>query len=626
MVSDEQIKQDVNDWVQKYLINFTFRPYQEEYIIKTLSSILNDNVRVNVIEAPTGSGKSILVMIMAGVLDKAYEKKSYILCSDLYLWNQYAESINKFGLYFGKIKGAMHNYTCDQSGEDISLAQCKLAGISYGKLFSRDWCYENGWYCAAHCEYVKERYKALKSNVTLMTYQLYFPYMCDEDLQTGDEYTSFTPRDVVFCDECHNVPALCQQYCTISFDLHKDCNRFKAYLEFCKDEQIILEGGVPFKDFDINEYMNTLLDSYEKLKNTPYNRQSELYEAISELYANMQTFAECQAALDKNYKSVSSKGKRKKLLKREYIALDMGKQIMKLYNAIKIYKVFAHNYIDYIVKTDNMVPDPMNYNQKIWPDNPVVSLKFAKEDVLVHKCILKNQPYTVMLSATVGDHCSFDDNIGTKLLDINESNMMYIPSTFDFSKSPIYYIPGNKMSQEFINVSMPVNASIINKILKSDKHICEKGIIHTGSYKNAYDLLKLLDPDVRKRIYIYGASNEKLETLDKYRRSKNGVLIGPTLTEGIDFPNDGCRFIIILKIPYPYLGDNLVKAKLSLFPRWYNSETSNNVIQGIGRGNRTPDDWSTTYILDGSFTTLYQETRLQYPKEMRDRINLITLN
>jgi len=230
-----------------------------------------------------------------------------------------------------------------------------------------------------------------------------------------------------------------------------------------------------------------------------------------------------------------------------------------------------------------------------------------------------------MLSATVGDHRSFDDNIGTKLLNINESNMMTIPSTFDFSKSPIYYIAGNKMSKDFINTSMVNNAAIINKILKSGKHFNEKGIIHTGSYKNAYDLLKLLDPDVKKRVYVYGTSQEKHETLEKYKHSQNGVLIGPTLTEGIDFPNDGCRFIIILKIPYPYLGDNLVKAKLALFPRWYNSETSNNVIQGIGRGNRTPDDWSTTYILDGSFTNLYQETRLQYPKEMRERINLITL-
>jgi len=588
---------------------------------------LNDNIPVNVIEAPTGSGKSILVLVMAGVLDKEYHKKSYILCSDLYLWNQYAKAITDYNLYFGKIKGTWHNYTCPETGEDFSAAPCRIQGIAYGKLFNLDWCYSNGWHCACNCEYIGERYKALQANVTLMPYQLYFPYMCDEDLQRGgDDFCTFIPRDVVFCDECHNVPALCQQYCTISFEQHRDCDKFRSYLQFCQDEQLVTADGINMTNFSIPEYMNEMLDIYEDMKNMPYTDQQGLYDILVRLSAKLSIMHDCQLGLDREFKITSSKGKKhKRLNRREYIAIDTGKWIEKLIGAIKIYCMFADGYIDYIVKTDNRVPDPLNYSNKIWPDCPQVCYKFAKEDVLVHKCILQNQPYTVMLSATVGDHRSFDDNIGTKLLNINESNMMTIPSTFDFSKSPIYYIAGNKMSKDFINTSMVNNAAIINKILKSGKHFNEKGIIHTGSYKNAYDLLKLLDPDVKKRVYVYGTSQEKHETLEKYKHSQNGVLIGPTLTEGIDFPNDGCRFIIILKIPYPYLGDNLVKAKLALFPRWYNSETSNNVIQGIGRGNRTPDDWSTTYILDGSFTNLYQETRLQYPKEMRERINLITL-
>ena len=45
--------------------------------------------------------------------------------------------------------------------------------------------------------------------------------------------------------------------------------------------------------------------------------------------------------------------------------------------------------------------------------------------------------------------------------------MFRIPSTFDFSKSPIYYIHGRKMSRESINENFPINASIINKILKT---------------------------------------------------------------------------------------------------------------------------------------------------------------
>ena len=84
-------------------------------------------------------------------------------------------------------------------------------------------------------------------------------------------------------------------------------------------------------------------------------------------------------------------------------------------------------------------------------------------------------------------------------------------------------------------------------------------------------------------------------------------------------------FIIIMKIPYPNLGDNLVLAKVKIFPRWYNSETSNTVIQAIGRGNRTPTDWCTTYILDGNFGQLYQETITQYPEELQKRIQVVNM-
>jgi Rad3-related DNA helicase len=104
--------------------------------------------------------------------------------------------------------------------------------------------------------------------------------------------------------------------------------------------------------------------------------------------------------------------------------------------------------------------------------------------------------------------------------------------------------------------------------------------------------------------------------------SQNTILIGPTLNEGIDLPGDKCRFIIILKVPYPQIKDRLVEAKMHLFPLWYNYTTSNQIIQGIGRGNRFKDDWCITYILDSCFFNLYMATKEQYPKELQERIKI----
>ena len=105
--------------------------------------------------------------------------------------------------------------------------------------------------------------------------------------------------------------------------------------------------------------------------------------------------------------------------------------------------------------------------------------------------------------------------------------------------------------------------------------------------------------------------------------SPDTILVGPTLNEGIDLPGDDCRFIIILKVPYPSLGDKLVKEKIKLFPLWYNSTTSNEIIQGIGRGVRYDGDWCVTYILDACFWNLYLSTKDQYSIELQNRIKMV---
>ena len=69
--------------------------------------------------------------------------------------------------------------------------------------------------------------------------------------------------------------------------------------------------------------------------------------------------------------------------------------------------------------------------------------------------------------------------------------------------------------------------------------------------------------------------------------------------------------------------DKLVKAKLSLFPLWYNATTSNQIIQGIGRGIRYDGDWCVSYILDACWWKLYLETESQYSDEFKQRLNII---
>jgi Rad3-related DNA helicase len=147
-------------------------------------------------------------------------------------------------------------------------------------------------------------------------------------------------------------------------------------------------------------------------------------------------------------------------------------------------------------------------------------------------------------------------------------------------------------------------------------------MIQTGSYANAKEIYDSAPTDIKSRMLLYNNSKEKDTMIVLHQTRKDTILIGPTLVEGIDLPGDHCRFIVILKVPYPIIVDDYVKRKMELFPLWYNSTTSNTIIQGIGRGNRYTDDYCTTYILDACFSSLYAATRSQYPIELQHRIKI----
>lgn len=139
----------------------------------------------------------------------------------------------------------------------------------------------------------------------------------------------------------------------------------------------------------------------------------------------------------------------------------------------------------------------------------------------------------------------------------------------------------------------------IDEICK--KHHTEQGIIQTGSYANAKQLKWMLSEEVRKRCVFYDGSKEKSGALQKFMSGEksNCILVGPTLLEGLNFPDDMCRFQISMKVPYGCLGSEYIAKKKDAVPGWYVNDAITKICQGIGRGVRHEHDWCETYLLDG---------------------------
>lgn len=115
--------------------HFNFRVGQLDAIAMSVLNALT-NVKHTILEAPTGSGKSMIALLTAYVLHKHLKMKSYILVSDLSLFDQYVNDINKLNSdAFGYIKGK-ENYICYRNKCNVSQAMCSLQNMSPKAMFS----------------------------------------------------------------------------------------------------------------------------------------------------------------------------------------------------------------------------------------------------------------------------------------------------------------------------------------------------------------------------------------------------------------------------------------------------------------------------------------------------------
>lgn len=227
-----------------------------------------------------------------------------------------------------------------------------------------------------------------------------------------------------------------------------------------------------------------------------------------------------------------------------------------------------------------------------------------------HQYLFKMGYYVLCMSATLIQVDNFVDITG---LEKEKTSSLVIPSPFPTGNRPILFVPMGKMTAKEIDRSLPILANAVRKILK--EHQGEKGIIHTHSYK----ISRYLQNNIKSSRLLFSTPDNRDEILKKHIASKKPtVLISPSMTEGVDLEGDASRFQIICKVPYPYLGDKLVKKRMNKWKWWYPFQTVKTVIQSIGRSVRSKDDKAITYILDANWEYFYRLNHRLFPKDFRD--------
>ena len=566
--------------IQQYLAEFTevfmpedfeWRKGQKEAITRIIEAYDNKS-KVVILDAPVGSGKSLIAMCAAWILNQK-GKNGYVLSSDIALQDQYEGDLIKFNFSWGSIKG-LDNYECIDNYEKVSMGSCKIQRKEARKMY----CYED-------CPYYSARNKASRSPTSMLNYAYWLTMMNDVNPKLEEEKQIFPVRDFTVCDEAHKILDIIQGTYSPRFsdkthekieklvdfftrhnveDLHQELNSIKRHIGFMKDEE----------------------------------NQDKLLSYIARIALDLENFKDPISLLKKRvaseYREKPPKEWKQALWISDWIGDFQGKLI---------------DYVDIISKTStrNLVKNP-NMDEIVF--------NCLEEKYLMHKYFHVHTGFRILMSATFSDPSEYLKGIA-----LSGAKYIKLESQFNFEKSPIYFYNRRRMSYKHIESNLPWLINKVNTIINNHKG--ESGLIHSASYKLSMDIFNGLTEENRSRVLIYNGTEEKRNFLEDLKNSKDKVIIGPSLLEGLDMKDDFGRFQIFAKVPYLSLGDRFVKTKMEINPGWYRWKAIINILQGTGRIVRNEKDWGVTYILDGSLGDLIHNNRKSFPNEFMKRIQVV---
>ncbi|NVM21737.1 MAG: DEAD/DEAH box helicase family protein [Desulfobacterales bacterium] len=249
-------------------------------------------------------------------------------------------------------------------------------------------------------------------------------------------------------------------------------------------------------------------------------------------------------------------------------------------------------------------------SEAAWTFKPVFISRYAEYNLWKH-----GQRFLVM-SATIVSPKQFARDLG---LDEGDIEFIDLPCTFPIERRPVHFAPVADMTHKSKETAWPLAVRALDRIL--DEHPYEKGLVHTVSYPLAR---YVFDNSRHKGRLLQHDPIHRISALERFKTEDQPlVLISPSMDRGVDLPNDLCRFLVLLKIPYPNLGDQQISRRLYSArdgPIWYAVQTIRTIVQSTGRGMRSEDDWCVGYIVDEQFRRLYSQYADMFPRWWRDAL------
>lgn len=556
-----------------------FRQAQQRAIIEIIKAIKAGKTDI-LVQAPTGTGKSLIALELAKIMHERKCWKSFVLTSEKLLQAQYERDCAE--KYDGRYSNAasisgVDNYDCHINGEKFSLGHCKAMGLSNRQASDLP--------CAANCDYLQRWHAAQASPIAIFNYSYYLLQMNYVLAMKMGERAPFQARDLVICDEAHSLPDVVEGH-------------FACYVD----------QSFPYKIREVQGLLDRsgIVTPFNRISTGPFSRQVEsmlrvglgdgqtqyaglrkLYGILYQIRADIARSRELLASRfdiqlpDGTGESEYIKASQKAM---ENVPESVTK-FFKLADEIKDYVCKIEDYVKIIGEhgLHNMIVEAPSDTRRTYHN--------LSDGMLFRNHFEPFSKVRVYLSATL-QPSNLIDRWG---LQPETTQVVVLNSGWDPANSPVKLTKTANFKYDNMEPAIEAAVEKIDRILED--HPGERGIIHTTSYR----ITEAIMTGCRhaSRLVDYQGTQQKMELIeDLDQLAEDAVLVGPSLVQGIDLPDDLARFNVIVKLSYPDVSSRLWKARLQLKKGTYLAETANRLEQSSGRSTRHAEDRSVTYVLD----------------------------
>lgn len=525
----------------------TFQGGQDRAIFETCWALLVQGKKHVIIDAPTGVGKTAIAYTVHKVISRLMDDRwrTTISTTTKGLQDQYTKDFTEIADLRGKT-----NYPCPIGAKHYNTLACKL------KVADKS-CYGD------NCPYLIARRTWCNMADIRVTNSAMIVEMCPLLCMMEHNYAP-----LLVIDECHKLPTTILDHTVMEF----------SYQEL----ELYVEQHLPGAETLLEKVVEALELAQDWAPGKIIELDPDFIACCKQIHSL------CEGTLSILEKMI--KDESIPYIKVERIN-DCILFLQRLSDYSEIcYETEANKFVVHEVK-------PRQFNDR-GKTEWYLRLKpiFAKD--VADFAIYRKNEYFIHMSATICGAKKYAFDMG---IPEDELHVVTLDNPIPVENRPINYIPVGSMNASNQARTLPEMARAISELAR--EHEFENGLIHVSSYKLAEDLIKLIDRDVNGRFVVGRNQGDIVQGLkysadNRQHGFQGAVYVTPCCWEGVDGKGDLLRWQAIAKIPFGFLGDELVKYMSQKDKGWYIREVVLQVVQACGRPVRGVNDSAVTYILD----------------------------